>query len=148
MKPRIITSLVLIILSIFMAQFAFAKLNKLAFTKSSCPQAISLRLNHQPNNVAAYKLIIKPWKGRHHVQGFFMLPMEDKKAKFLVLSIPGVGKFCGGAQDVGTSFAGIQAEPGYYLIKTSLRTRTAIWLITRGFSNQLNDSSNWQLVNY
>jgi hypothetical protein len=77
-----------------------------------------------------------------------MLPIEDRTAKLLVLSIPGAGTFCGGAHDVGTNFEGIKAKPGYYLIKTNLRTRISIWLITRGFTNQLKDSRNWQLINY
>jgi len=148
MKRRITTSLVLITALIFLAQFAFVKLNRLAISKSMCPEEISVDLNNKRTKIAPYKLIIKPWEGRHNVHGFFMLPLEDKTAKILVLSIPGAGNFCGGAYDVGTSFEGIQAKPGYYLIKTTLRTRTALWLMTRGFSNQLNDSRNWQLINY
>ncbi|MGB5962580.1 MAG: hypothetical protein WBG73_18080 [Coleofasciculaceae cyanobacterium] len=148
MKRRITASLVLMIASLFVTRFAFVKINKLALNKSSCPQEIAVNLNEQETKITPYKLIIKPWEGRHNVQGVFMLPMEDYTAKIMVLSIPGLGTFCGGAYSVGTSFEGIQAKPGYHLVKTNLRTRTAIWLITRGFGNQLNDSNNWQLVNY
>lgn len=148
MKRRITASLLLMIALLFLTRFAFVNLNKLAFNKSSCPPEIAAHLNSEQTKITPYQLTIKPWEGRHNVQVFFMLPMEDKSAKIMVLSIPGVGKFCGGAYNVGTSFEGIEAKPGYYLIKTYLRTRTAIWLITRGFSHQLNDSSNWQLVNY
>lgn len=148
MKRRITTGLVLMITSLFLAQFAFVKLNKLALNKSSCPPEIVAHLNSEKTQISPYQLTIKPWEGRHNVYSFFMLPMEDNTAKILVLSIPGLGNFCGEAHNVGTNFEGIQAKPGYYLVKTNLRTRTAIWLITRGFGNQLNDSSNWQLVNY
>lgn len=148
MKLKTITTIVLMAGTILMGQFASAKFKKLVVDKSSCPEEISLHLNQHKSKVAPYKLIIKPWEGRHNVHGFFMLPIEDRTAKLLVLNIPGAGNFCGQAYNVGTDFEGVQAKPGYYLIKTNLRTRTAIWLITRGFSNQLQDSRNWQLVNY
>ena len=143
-----VTSIVFITASLFLAQFGILKLNKFIINKSTCPEEIFVNLNTRKTKIAPYKLIIKPWKGRHNVHGLFMLPIEDRTAKLLVLSIPGAGTFCGGAHDVGTNFEGIKAKPGYYLIKTNLRTRISIWLITRGFTNQLKDSRNWQLINY
>jgi hypothetical protein len=148
MKLKITTSIVLITVSIFLAQLAISKLNKSVITKSSCPEEIFPNLNVRKTQATPYKLIIKPWEGRHNVHGIFMLPMEDRTGKLLFLNIPGAGTFCGGAHDVGTYFEGIEAKPGYYFVKTNLRTRTSIWLITKGFSEQLQDSRNWQLINY
>jgi hypothetical protein len=75
-----------------------------------------------------------------------MLPDEVKSRKNLVVTIPKAGTFCGEMERVGTSFEGVEAQPGYYLVKASLKTRTSTLLIARGFLNQLKDSRNWHLV--
>lgn len=137
-----------ILISICFSSLVIYKLDKNFNNISRCPEEILVRLNEANPQTSPSKIVIKPWKGRHNVHGIFMLPVEDKSAKRLVVRIPGAGTFCGGAHKVGTSFEGIQAKPGYYLIKTNFRTRTSIWLIARGFANQLKDSQNWKVINY
>jgi hypothetical protein len=115
------------------------------------PKEILDNLNKAKSPEYPYKIFLKPWHGRHHVHGIFMLPIADKSSpKMLVISIPGAGTFCGGAYNysVGNSFEGIQSKPGYYLLKANFRTRTYMWLIARGFANQLKDPRNWRLINY
>lgn len=137
-----------ILISICFSSLVIYKLDKNFNNISRCPEEILVRLNEANPQASPSKIVIKPWKGRHNVHGIFMLPVDDESAKRLVVRIPGAGTFCGGAHSVGTSFEGIQAKPGYYLIKTNFRTRTSIWLIARGFANQLKDSQNWKVINY
>lgn len=127
------------------------KLEKIITYRSKCPEEVLARLNENKTGIPPDKIVVTPWRGRHHVHGIFMLPVEDKSSKMLVVSISGAGTFCGGVhnfQNVGTSFEGIQAKPGHYLLKANFRTRTSTWLIVRGFANQLNDSRNWRLIKY
>lgn len=140
----------LVFISIALSQLAIYKLDKKLTKRSKCPEEILARLNAVNTQVHPDKIVLKPWKGRHHAHAVFILPSEDKSSKMLVVHIPGAGTFCGGRNnyDIGTQFEGIQAKPGYYLIKTNFRTRTAIWLMARGFATQLQDSQNWRLMNY
>lgn len=114
---------------------------------SDCPEYILSQLNEVLTQVTPSQIVIKPWNGRHNVYAIFMLPIDDKSVKRLVVHIEGAGTYCGGAERVGTSFEGIDAQPGYYLVKAYLRTRTSTWLIVRGFGEQLNDPRNWRLIN-
>lgn len=137
-----------ILISFFLFSLIIYKLDN-NFTKiSQCPEEVLERINEINSQTTPSKIVIQPWKGRHNVHGIFMLPAEDKSSKLLVVRIAGAGTFCGGAHNIGTSFEGIQAKPGYYLLRTNFRTRTSIWLIARGFANQLKDSRNWKLINY
>lgn len=120
--------------------------NKL-YNRSKCPEAVLCRLDEVLTQLTPCQVVIKPWNGRHNVYGIFMLPLEDKSVKRLVVHIQGAGTYCGGAERVGTSFEGIQAKPGYYLVKACLRTRTSTLLIVRGFGEQLKDVRNWRLIN-
>ena len=138
----------IIVISLPIAQVALAPADRILTHLSKCPEEILTRLNEVEIKEYPAKVVVKPWRGRHNVHGIFMLPIEDKSSKMLVLHVPGSGTYCGGAYEVGTHFEGVKAQPGYYLIKGNFRTRTATWLIARGFGNQLKNSHNWRLINY
>jgi hypothetical protein len=137
-----------ILISLLLLRWIIYKLDNNFTNISKCPEEVLAKIHEINPELIPSKIVIKPWKGRHNVHGIFILPAEDQSPKLLVLRIAGAGTFCGGAHNIGTSFEGIQAKPGYYLLRTNLRTRTSIWLIARGFANQLNDSHNWRLINY
>ncbi len=143
--------LILLILYKFAFAIAFDKLDKTITKLSQCPEEVLASLSEVKTQAYPYQIILNPWYGRHHVHGIFMLPVANNSSnKMLVISVPGAGTFCGGAfnYNVGNSFYGIQAKPGYYLLKANFRTRTSIWLIARGYANELKDSRNWRLINY
>lgn len=146
MKVKILAASLLLFSCIALSQFVFYKLDIKLTKLSKCPEEVLSRLDEVKTQVPD-KIVMKPWNGRHNVYGIFMLPIEDNSSKRLVISIPGAGNYCGGTHNVGTSFEGIQAKPGYYLLKANFRTRTSTWLIARGFANQLENSLNWKLVN-
>jgi hypothetical protein len=145
-----ILAMILMLFPTFFSPYTFAKLDKELTKKSRCPQEVLDKLDKVNTQFHPYEIVVKPWKGRHNVHGIYMLPVDEDNLEKTIgaIHIPGAGTFCGGVYKVGTSFQGIQAKPGYHFVKSNLRTRTSIWLIMRGFTNQLKDSGNWKLVNY
>lgn len=114
--------------------------------QSYCAQPILDNLKQGKTFGIPQKVVVEPWNGRHNVYAIFMLPVEERARKNLVVAIPKAGTFCGSTQKLGTEFDGIQAKPGYYLVKATLRTRTTSVLIAKGFFNQLKDLRNWHIV--
>ncbi|QLE50709.1 hypothetical protein FD724_23175 [Nostoc sp. C057] len=96
--------------------------------------------------VNATKVIVQPWRGRHHVYGIFMIPNEYKQAPFFVVTVQGAGSYCSKQFGYKKNFNGIFAEPGTYLVQKFVRTRTALRLIFQGLYFQINDKQNWTLT--
>jgi hypothetical protein len=130
---------------LFVACISFAFYRKFN-DQSSCPEPVLANFQAGKTYGPPYQVIVKPWNGRHNVYAIFMLPVEQKAGKNLIVSIKGGRTYCGRAWRVGTEYEGIQAKPGYYLIKAGLRTRTSSLLIARGFRKQLKNPRNWNLV--
>jgi hypothetical protein len=130
---------------LFVACISFAFYKKFN-DQSSCPEPVLANFKAGKTYGLPYQVIVQPWNGRHNVYAIFMLPVEQKSGKTLLVSIKGSGTYCGKAWRVGTEYEGIQAKPGYYLIKAGLKTRTSSLLIARGFIKQLKDPRNWNLV--
>ncbi len=94
----------------------------------------------------ATKVIVQPWRGRHHVYGIFMIPDEYKQAPFFVVTVQGAGSYCSKQFGYKKNFDGIFAEPGTYLVRKFIRTRTALRLIFQGLYFQINDQQDWTLT--
>lgn len=109
---------------------------------SACPQAWStavLPSDIVPTVVQPTKIVVQPWKGRHHVYAEFPLPNQ----RYFVndrfrLNLGNLGDFCGGV----TSSDNPSSKP---VAIARLRTRTTLWLIAQGQLNALNQAQNWQL---
>jgi hypothetical protein len=92
------------------------------------------------------KVFVKPWKGQHHVFGIFMLPGGYVNDKLFKVTVPGEGTFCGVLAYGGTTqIEGVEAKPGYYLMKGLLNTRTALWIISQGKRDELKQKANWRV---
>ncbi len=92
------------------------------------------------------KIVVEPWRGRHHVYAIFMIPSEHINDHFLKVTIEGMDSICGVMTYLGqNSTDGINAKPGYYLSKGWLQTRMALWLMFQGKYKQLKHSGNWIL---
>jgi len=111
---------------------------------SKCPHAV-VTSNKTTAQIHPYKVIVKPWWGRHHVYAIFVLPSESKASYLLMVTIQG-STYCGWASTVGNLYYGIYAKPGERIVVGRLRTRTAVWLIVLGFIDQLKESHNWTLI--
>lgn len=92
------------------------------------------------------KIVVKPWRGQHNVFAIFMIPGGHLNDKLFTLNIPGENTFCGVLAFGGTVEAeGVRAKPGYYLMKALLNTRTALWVISQGKSDELKQPMNWKV---
>ncbi|MDZ8189963.1 MAG: hypothetical protein RMX96_34650 [Nostoc sp. ChiSLP02] len=96
--------------------------------------------------VKASKVVVQPWLGKHKSYGIFMIPEEYKKAPFFVLTVKGAGSYCSKQYGYKKNFDGIFAQPGTYLVRKFIRTRTAVRLILQGLYFQINDKNNWTLT--
>lgn len=91
------------------------------------------------------KIVIEPWRGRHHVYAIFMIPNGYMRDRIITVNISEKQTYCGNLLFPSNTYGGIYAKPGYYLMKGYLQTRTALGLIFQGKANQLQQPSNWSL---
>ncbi len=110
-------------------------------TASACAQTWPTAVPNDiiPTVVQPTKIVVQPWKGRHHVYAEFPLPSHGYYVndRFRV-NFGNLGDFCGGV----TSSDNPNSQP---IAIARLRTRTALWLISQGQLNALNQAQNWQL---
>ncbi|MBD2530995.1 hypothetical protein H6G97_15970 [Nostoc flagelliforme FACHB-838] len=96
--------------------------------------------------VYATKVVVQPWRGRHHVYGIFMIPDKYKQSPFFVVRVKDAGSYCSYQFGHKNNFDNIFAEPETYLVRKFIRTRTSLRLILQGLYFQLNDKQNWTLT--
>jgi hypothetical protein len=113
---------------------------------SQCDSEAFLASNTNKFQVQATKVVVQPWRGKHHIYGIFMVPDKYKKAPFFVLSVKGFGHKCSKPYGYHQKYDDISAEPGTYLVRDYMRTRTAIRLIFQGLYGKINDKQNWTLT--
>ena len=109
-------------------------------TASACTQTWPIAVSSDiiPTVVQPTKIVVQPWKGRHHVYAEFPLPSQGYYVndRFRV-NLGNLGGFCGGVTSVD--------NPTQPVAIARLRTRTALWLISQGQLNALNQAQNWKL---
>lgn len=104
-----------------------------------------------PSNVyeiAAAKVVVRPWYGRHHVYGIFVVPNQFNDRRYsTALAVRGfeapiVRKRI---PEKGYVDAGL-ARPGHYLKRVYVPTRVAAWFLLTGHFGDLRTPCHWQLV--
>lgn len=103
---------------------------------SSCPHDWSPQ-----HTIAPSKIVVQPWKGRHHVYAEFQLPAGTFVSDLAKVSMGDLGEFCGGVSEV----TALENSVGTTTAIARIRTRTALWLIVQGKISDLNQATNWQL---
>ncbi|AFY30828.1 hypothetical protein [Calothrix sp. PCC 7507] len=113
----------------------------------SCyPQGFVSSSNGEKLYTYPEKIVVKPWRGQHHVYGIFMVPNGSESDRLVTLTVSGNKTYCGILQDVDTtSYQDIHTKPGYSLMKGYLNTRLAVYLIMQGKKDQLKQPNNWKL---
>ncbi len=110
-------------------------------TASACDPTWSTAVAAEvvPTRLQPTRIVVQPWKGRHHVYAEFPLPDRGYFINdHFRLNLNNLGGFCG-----GVSFPD---HPGSTPVAIArLRTRTAFWLIAQGQLNALKQAQNWQL---
>jgi hypothetical protein len=113
----------------------------------SCyPQGFVSSLNSEKEYAYPEKIVVKPWRGRHHVYGVFMIPKGYKSDRLVTLTVSKNKTYCGLLMETEyASYGNIDAKPGYHLMKGYLNTRLALFLIIQGKIDQMKQPSNWKL---
>lgn len=92
--------------------------------------------------------IVQPWRGPHHVYGIFTIPEQYKfdhlyTAKLIIQGV--TTEFIAGSPEDEDFYSG-QAEPGHYIKRVYISTRTALWFLMTGRFGDLRTSCHWWLV--
>ena len=103
---------------------------------SSCPKNWV-----SSQTIAPSKIVVQPWKGRHHVYAEFQVPAGTFVSDRAKVNMGNLGEFCGGVSEV----AAAEHSVGTTTAIARMRTRTALWLIVQGKIGDLNQAANWQL---
>ena len=103
---------------------------------SSCPKDWSSQ-----KTIAPSKIVVQPWKGRHHIYAEFQLPAGTFVSDRAKVNMGNLGEFCGGVSEITAVENSVKTTTAI----ARIRTRTALWLIVQGKIGDLNQSANWQL---
>jgi hypothetical protein len=96
----------------------------------------------------ATQTVVQPWRGLHHVYGIFTVPEQYKFDHLYTakLTIQGIqAEFQAGSpedEDIVT----VRAEPGHYIKRVYVSTRTALWFLLTGRFGDLRTACHWWLV--
>lgn len=104
---------------------------------SRCPSA-EIQPSSQVQEIRATRVVFKPWKGRHHVYGVFVVPPGYQPTNFFKISTENTGDYCG-------TIAGKPPETYGGIVIGQLRTRTALWLVAKGEQDRVAQPQNWTL---
>lgn len=96
----------------------------------------------------ATHMVVQPWRGPHHVYGIFKIPEQFKfdhlyTAKLLIEGVA-VESIAGSPEDEEV-YSG-RREPGHYIKRVFLSTRTALWFLMTGQFGDLKMPCHWWLV--
>ncbi|PSB20138.1 hypothetical protein C7B65_08785 [Phormidesmis priestleyi ULC007] len=118
-------------------------------TLSWCPESAIASSDHSTDHstekIHASKIIVEPWEGRHNVYGIFVLPSGYQANHFFAVSVDESNLYCGGVKMLDQPAYGVSIQPGERIAIGHLRTRTALWLLTKGKQEELEQPSNWVL---
>lgn len=92
------------------------------------------------------KVVIRPWFGRHHVFGVFMVPYVYRSGRTYsgVISVEGfLDELSPDSQPPVEHAEEMVAEPGHYLIRAYVPTRVAVWFLLKGQFGDLQMPCNW-----
>lgn len=110
---------------------------------SQCPVQFA---SSQTQQLHPASVVIKPWKGRHHVYAYFVVPPGYRPSQFFEVMVGDAKSYCGQTKLTKTTSVPLApASSEHQVVKGLLRTRTAMWLILNGKTAELAQPENWLL---
>jgi hypothetical protein len=96
----------------------------------------------------ATETVVQPWQGQHHVYGTFSVPDRYRHDRHYraKLVIQGFTKEFAVISPEGGDNVNGRAEPGHYIKRVYLPTRTALWFLLTGRFGDLKTPCHWWLV--
>ena len=97
---------------------------------------------------SATQTVVEPWQGQHHVYGMFIVPDQYGRDRLYraKLVIQGFSQEFAEVSPEGGDNDNGRAEPGHYIKRVYLPTRTALWFLLTGRFGDLNMPCHWWLV--
>jgi hypothetical protein len=97
---------------------------------------------------SATQTVVEPWQGRHHVYGAFSVPDQYRRDRLYraKLVIQGFSQEFAEVSPEGGDIDNGRAEPGHYIKRVYLPTRTALWFLVTGRFGDLKMPCHWWLV--
>jgi hypothetical protein len=92
------------------------------------------------------KVVVEPWKGRHHVYATFVVPGGTHPDEFVTITFADGQTYCANTIVIQPHIAGLPVPPGHYVVRGLLRTRTTIGLLSSGKKAELEQPRNWTLA--
>lgn len=93
------------------------------------------------------KIVVKPWRGQHHVYGNFIVPKGYKNNGFFSITLPDQKTYCGALHPIADiSMSRLDTQPKNSHLRGYLNTRIALWIIMQGHFNDLKNPQNWKVV--
>ena len=114
-------------------------------TLSWCPAGAIAVSDPLTEKIHPSKIIVEPWEGRHNVYGIFVLPAGYEAKRFFAVRVDGLSSYCGIVTLLDQPAYGVGIQPGERIAIGHLRTRTALWLLTKGKQEELKEPANWVL---
>jgi hypothetical protein len=108
---------------------------------SGCPDWVLSQTANPANVIHPEKIVVEPWQGRHNVFATFKVPEGYETSDVVVVTVEGSHSYCGIVMPQSPSGMKLdQRVFGWF------RTRTALWLFTKGQLSQLEQPKNWKLA--
>jgi hypothetical protein len=144
MKQTWIIALIVTLVTVTLIVPRSVRFLKRPSTLSRCPEG-AIAASDSTEKIRASKIIVEPWEGRHNVYGVFVLPAGYEAKYFFAVNVDESDSYCGTVTTIDEPAYGIGIKPGERIAIGHLRTRTALWLLTKGKQDELTNPSNWLL---
>jgi len=96
----------------------------------------------------ATQAVVQPWRGRSRTYGIFTVPDQYRRDRLYTarLMIDGFTEEFPETSPEGGVIDNGRAEPGHYIRRAYLPTRTALWFLLTGRFGDLKAPCHWWLV--
>jgi hypothetical protein len=99
--------------------------------------------------ISASKVVVRPWRGRHHTYGIFHVPVEYAYNPLYVarLKLDGLNEEFSDIDPEDREDRPEQSrDPAYYNKLVYVPTRTALWFLLTGRFGDFNTPCHWWLI--
>lgn len=105
------------------------------------------KANPKTKQIYPRKVVVRPWNGEHQVYGLFLVPDVYQPGLPVLLEIKGEKTACYRPAFLSQKAVdGIEAPPGFLVLRQHLRTKYAVSLILRYGIDYLSQPENWVLT--
>lgn len=150
-RIAIVSVVGLLLLTVGYKAYQFRKPGAISICSEDTIQTFIRARNAKPNStittIHPTNVVVEPWQGRHNIFAVFQVPQGFQPNPSFIVMVNGI-PYCGYVESTGSEFNDLMITPAQASqpVLAKFRTRTALWLITKGQGEHLKQSQNWWLV--